>query len=476
MDASDAKSPDANGVEIERGYGWLGAVIPADARLFRVEDPVLAEILADAGAQLVRSEPDVEIAPVRALRGDATLAIAVLGRPARSPRPLPLRRLRTEPPLAVRAVRRLVRSLQVRLGVRSARRLVRSLGYETVRPLLWDHEMALRPVGRPKRLRARIIESLPQRALVIGSRRRSSTVFDGALADAARTLGTTLDPGPPSVRTETLIVDTKPGVLRLAVGPGRRQILNQRQALSALHDGQAPPFVTAHIPLELAGGRSGIADWSLETRLPGERASRPVSGTLLSDCVEFLAALHLVQNSTPAENPFLDQAEVVAGACSPETAAAVRSLAERLEASLSDVPRGFAHGDFFHGNILVRDGRLSGVVDWDAAGPGRLPLLDLLHLALTSLSDMADEDWGPLLLRHLVPWGRTGGGEIVRCYCRLAGLDVDAQRLEIFVAAYWLDYVSYQLITHLHRTARVEWIHRNVALVAKSIEGTKLHG
>jgi hypothetical protein len=55
----------------ESGYGWLSAVIPADARRFRVADPALAGVLRDTGAEATDVMPDVEIAPVRQLGGDA---------------------------------------------------------------------------------------------------------------------------------------------------------------------------------------------------------------------------------------------------------------------------------------------------------------------------------------------------------------------------------------------------------------------
>jgi Phosphotransferase enzyme family len=450
----------AEGVEPERGYGWLGAVIPADARRFKVADAALATVLSDAGAQLVAEEPDVEIAPVRELRGAAALSISVLGHPARAGRPFP-----------VRVVRRLVNSLRVRLGARRARRIVRRLGYATVRILMWDHEMVLRGATRGGVLsRSRLIEYLPQRALVIGGGSRPArTLLDEVLDEASRVTGVALKASPPSVRAELLIIDTVAGVVRIAVGPGRRQILNQRSALAILRANHAPAVVAERVPWELASGMCGMAEWSLESKLPGARPSPSIGGHLLADCMDFLAALHSVCPSNAEENTLLEQAEVVVDTCPPEQAHVVRALAERLEAALADLPRGFGHGDFFHGNLLVDGGRLVGVVDWDAAGPCRLPLLDLLHLRLMSIREVADVDWGPSLLRHLVPWARTGGGDLVRSYCQRAGLTVDPKQLEALVLAYWLDYVSYQLRTHLHRLAQPPWIERNIQLVLRVV-------
>ena len=99
--------------------------------------------------------------------------------------------------------------------------------------------------------------------------------------------------------------------------------------------------------------------------------------------------------------------EVVARVCGAADAAAVRETAARLDAELAGLPRGFGHGDFFAGNLLVDGGRLAGVVDWDGAGPGRLPLLDLLHLLVTSRWRGADLAWGPAIIGDLLPWVRA---------------------------------------------------------------------
>jgi aminoglycoside phosphotransferase (APT) family kinase protein len=59
-------------------------------------------------------------------------------------------------------------------------------------------------------------------------------------------------------------------------------------------------------------------------------------------------------------------------------------LAE-LDARLSSAstPRTVVHGDFWFGNILLSDGRLSGVVDWEAATTSGEPIRDLARFALS---------------------------------------------------------------------------------------------
>jgi aminoglycoside phosphotransferase (APT) family kinase protein len=182
--------------------------------------------------------------------------------------------------------------------------------------------------------------------------------------------------------------------------------------------------------------------------------------------VEFLVALHSSSSERAYGSTLLDQGKIVASATPPREAQTVEALAERLEADLADVPRGFAHGDFFHGNLLVEGERLVGVVDWDAAGPGRLPLLDLLHLRHATHA-VAEVDWGPRLVQGLLPWARAGGDDIVRDYGSRLGLSLNHEQLEALVLAYWLDRVSSQLRSHAHRLAQPLWLDRNISLVLR---------
>lgn len=443
--------------EPERGYGWLAAVIPANAIRFRVADPALATVLSDAEADVTEVAADVEIAPLAELSGEAPTSIVVLGPPGSRDRPF-----------AVRAALRLFNVVQVWLTARYARRTLRRRGYPSVRVLRWDYHQPLRDGASRRRLGGRrsLVEHLPQRALVVGSRTKGSRpLLDAVLAEAGAIAGVEVRAHSTSVRTGVLIANTDRGMLRVAVGSGSRQIRNQREALAALH-GLAPPLVADRVPQELAGGRFGLAEWSLERKLAGSTAGHPVNGQLLSECVEFLVALHLASRDDPRPGTLLEQAESVAGTAPPGEAKAVRALAGRLETELADVPRVFAHGDFFHGNLLVDDGRLLGVVDWDAAGHDRLPLIDLLHLRHVTLA-LPDVDWGPRLVHQLLPWVQRGGDDFVRSYC--ARLAVPLERLEALALAYWLDRVSSQLRSHSHRLAQPLWLERNITLVLRAV-------
>jgi aminoglycoside phosphotransferase len=58
---------------------------------------------------------------------------------------------------------------------------------------------------------------------------------------------------------------------------------------------------------------------------------------------------------------------------------------ERIYARLrkSQTPRTAVHGDLWCGNLLMADGAVSGVVDWEAGTTSGEPVYDLVHFALT---------------------------------------------------------------------------------------------
>jgi hypothetical protein len=72
--------------------------------------------------------------------------------------------------------------------------------------------------------------------------------------------------------------------------------------------------------------------------------------------------------------------------------------AERLAAART--PRTVVHGDFWAGNLLLRDGRVSGVVDWEAGELAGEPLRDVVRFALS---------YSLYLDRHARPGRRVPG-------------------------------------------------------------------
>jgi aminoglycoside phosphotransferase (APT) family kinase protein len=419
-------------------------------------DNELAALLAAAGAEVVETGGEVEIGRADELTGQAAFAVTTLDQAvvARGGR-------------ADRVARRVLATGRLRLEALAARRGLGRRGYSDIAFLSWDvgHTLRLRGLraGRPS-----LTERLPQRGVVVAFRgARPPTLFDAALEAASTAVGRPLRASAPSVRHGVLVATTDDAVLRVAVGPDAGQIEAQLAALEQLQAAEPDSTVAERVPWPLAHGRVGLAVWTLERRLPGACPLPALADAVVEQCVDFLAALHAA-GGRDERAPLAADAEVVASAASDPEAA--RALTAAVDATLAAVPRGFAHGDFFRGNLLLDSGRLVGVVDWDAAGPGRLPLTDLLHLRHHMDNRPEDDDWGPLLVERLLPWARKGGDGAVRDYLQRVQVDPDPSVLAALVAAYWLEHASYQLRSHPHRREQPRWLARNVDGVLRTLE------
>ena len=424
-------------------------------------DPALAYTLADAGADLVEESAEVEIAPLRRLRGDANVAIVDLG----APTPDVDARLR-------RVATRLAGSLRVRAEAKAAKAAVRRMNYTDVSILSWDLAQAFTVSELPVRGGSRgLAELLPRHAVVVARRAPGGlTALGASIAQAAEQAGN----GPirfdaPSMREAVIVAVGDSGVLRVAVGPARTQLKRQTAALEQLRTTRAAGLDPSCVSWPLVSGRSGLADWALEERLAGARPQPSLPARVLADCLDFLAALHASGPRDSRSRTPIDDAQLIATVCDQERSRAVLRVAERLESEVAELPRGFAHGDFFRGNLLVEEGRLAGVVDWDAAGPGRLPILDLLHLRHMGKHLPADRDWGSTVVRRLIPWARAGGDELTRGFCRRLEIEPTADLLEALVVAYWLERLGYQLSMYADRTGRRVWLERNVDEVLRAV-------
>jgi hypothetical protein len=445
-------------------HAWLAGVLPVGARRFRVSDRELAETLRDAGAELVETAAEVEIAALSELHGEAPLAIVSINTSAGGALRL------------VRAGKRLVNSLLVLAESTRARRAIRERGYTTTVVIRWDVLQALRLpwLAEGPRSRRRLVERLPQRALVVGATsKHGPTLLETAAAEASSAADIVIIPRPPLVRGGVLVMVAADTVLRIAIGPSRQEIDRQVAALQALHAADVPASVADRVPHMLGRGRSGLADWSLERRLPGATPSRHLSDVLLGECVDFLVDLHSVRGSDP-DISCASLAEALVEVCAPEFAPTLRDVGDRLDRDLADLPRGFGHGDFGRGNLLVDGDRLVGVIDWDGAGPGRLPLLGLLHLRLGAEYDPEDDEWGRTIVSRLLPWADAGGDEIARDYCRRVGFEPHPQRLRALALAFWLDLVALHLRLHPFRRNDQRWIARNIDGVVRSL-GNGVH-
>jgi aminoglycoside phosphotransferase (APT) family kinase protein len=282
-------------------------------------------------------------------------------------------------------------------------------------------------------------------------------LLDAVFADAR------VEPAPALVREGLVVVPTGDAVLRCAVGPGRRELVSQQRALAALSSLQPPDEVRTLVPWLERSGRTGLADWTVEPRLPGAvRGDLPQRAR--QRCLDVLAGLRALDagNATSAAT---DARAIVALV----PTAGLEALGASVDAALVDHPRSFAHGDFWAGNVLVDgEGDVRGIIDWASAGPGRPALLDLLHLLLISERRPPGHAWGPAIVETLLPLARTED-ETVASFARRVGVELDARRFLALVGAYWLDRLRYQLESFGDRVERPTWLRNNLTLVLREL-------
>jgi hypothetical protein len=288
------------------------------------------------------------------------------------------------------------------------------------------------------------------------------STLEAIAAEAAVAAGETAW-GLPLVQESRLVVLGGPGVLRVSVGPGAHTIEGQESRLRELRSLPLPAVLDGRLPAILAGGSTGLARWTLEQRLPGRQPAAPLTEPFLEQCLELLVELHALGGWE--QRDLRQDAAIVADACRADEAAAVRRLGERLRDRLRGVRRGFGHGDFWRGNLLARGGTLSGVIDWEDACAGQLPLLDLFHLELTADRTLAAEHWGAAITDRLLPAARAGGSELVRGYCQRTGVDAAPEFLVDLAFAYWLERAALELSSFADRRMRTAWMEQNVVRV-----------
>jgi CelD/BcsL family acetyltransferase involved in cellulose biosynthesis len=443
-------------------HGWLAAVIPAGARRFRVGNRELATTLSVAGAELVETRPDVEIGEPAELQGDADCAVVEIAISPWQGR----QRL-------VRGVSRFVGAAEILRRASHVEAALRATGYSSTMVVTWERGVTLghRHYGSVRR---RLAHRFPLNAVVVGRHADSHlTEFDAALRAAEEQLERPLQPEGLLLGASGVIIAMADGVvLRVAVGPAASRIEEQFAALSELRDRDPGPLVADRVPWVVSHGKTGLTIWSLERRLQGSTPGPRLGSPLVAESLDFLQELHAIAKDEGDQAANAERANAIAELCADRTSSALRDFGAHLDGELREVPRGFAHGDFWTGNLLMGADGLAGVVDWPGAAAGSLPVLDLLHLEVNSAREITRQQLGSVLLGDVLPRMRVGGSELVRSYCRRLSLDFDAGGREALVGAYWLQAVAHELFDpdrDPNQAADPDWRRENIEVVLDTL-------
>jgi len=462
-------------MSIIQRQSWVWAVLPE--RAARVEsrgDPALAEVLRDSGYEsdgapvdAVLFDTDGVPEPAEVQRAVAALAdggvvsIAVAGG-------------RPEPPASVPAVVRIVQLLASpvetfkALGdARRAERALRGAGLTSRRIATGDRSRryGLGRGGWLRRLRT------PTGFVLTGSRGPSpASLLETAMARAGESVGVGLERRSTTVFESGKVMmavrsdDGQDLFMRLAAGPAQRPLSASIEAVAGVAGAGPPASVGDRLVVPLAHGWVGPLRYSLEPSAPGSHPWR-LTAEVWEDALAFLVELwrlDLSASEVPEALPFAVQAGRMLEYLDTAEREQLAAVVEGLERRLGDLPRGQSHGDFWSENLLVRDGRLATVLDWEWSVRGALPLLDLFDMIALSRRRLRDFTPGERLTEVLLPLARAGGDERTVDYCRRAGVTVDLATIEGLATAYWLDRVSRQLGSLSLVPHRPGWLEGNL--------------
>ena len=398
----------------------LPDVFPSLAFLFGPADPGVRSTVveADPGWALPSTEADVDVVLWGHLARNARPSFAMV--PSAIRREAAIARLRREPPTGLR--------------------------------LAELHRLP--PVRRPGRFRG------PIRAALLGGvlaelvrGERPARVIDAVVeAAGATSLGSGLRPsGNGSALARLPLTDGSYAELRASRVGHPKDPQRGRAALLALE--------AAHVtlvPRPLRAGTTAGAAWATETVLPGRHATK-LTSDLLDEITRHLAGLPAAPTPPSAAD---DQLHEVATAF-PDQTEALNAVAAAVRRWTGDGPSVLTHGDMWLNNVLVADGHLSGVFDWDGWHPAGVPGTDLLNLLAAEERTRSRRDIGPLLISDY--WRSAGVVESLRRYMVARGIAMpDAAGLAATGVAWWASRVAGSLDRGKRPTEDPAWVERNL--------------
>jgi len=229
------------------------------------------------------------------------------------------------------------------------------------------------------------------------------------------------------------------------------------------------------VPRPIAHGTAGDQAWALETAVAGRPAEIALEDGLAPDqflrsASAALAGLHrptaqtLVPPAALLASWIDEPVTVVARAC-PEALPGLAELAAGLHLALADRPVNVAwsHGDVTPGNLLVTDGAVTGIVDWEGARADRLPELDLATLVIATRATTGILEFGEAVLALLDrPWTEEELAVVA------SGPNRDLDRATVVLLA-WLHHVASNLAKSAAYATNRVWLVRNVLSVTATL-------
>jgi hypothetical protein len=219
---------------------------------------------------------------------------------------------------------------------------------------------------------------------------------------------------------------------------------------------------TEMVPRLLSRGQTSGASWSVESRLGGRRPKR-LGRDVVDEVARFCESLPVTDG--PPEAPGHDFDLIVRSF--PRLGESLNAMAKMVEGGLNQAPAVMRHGDLWAGNLLIRDGRLSGVVDWDAWHSSGVPGADLLYLTVTEEWLRSRKRLGDVWLRR--PWRSRAFAEIAGSYWGRLNLEPAPELLNAVGLSAWASQVASNLVRSPQLAFSTRWARNNVSMVVDGL-------
>lgn len=488
-------------VTLHQRHSWAWAVIPPTSRCVRVVgNAQLAATLRQAGLEVVleparalrqtddsgeRSSVDATLVPLgggasarEILRatGDGAPLVAVTIGGDDTP-------IRDRVSRAQRALELLVTPLKAaraRLAGARVAALLRRTGRCVFLLAMSDRSRSTYGLGRGLLRRGLV----PTGWIVVASRQaRVGSVVEAAVTRAASALGRPLHQRAMNVVESGKVLleladrAERRYILRVAAGSSTPFLENALGAVGAMTSPDVPDVVRDRLVQPLAVDRLGPALYCLEPKVAGAHPRR-MSARLWRDCHDFLVALHGSPGGGGDTARFVqrelgDDLALLARHVDARGRRVLDLLRHELADRLGVVPLGWEHGDFWLQNLLIQEGRLAAVLDWDTAAPASLAMLDLMDLTALSSWRRSALTPGPRCIAVLWPLARAGGDRRMHEYAEATGTPRDPRTLEALARAYWVRRVARDLRDYPDRQVRRRWMAENVHIPLGELERSR---
>ena len=256
---------------------------------------------------------------------------------------------------------------------------------------------------------------------------------------------------------------------------GARSLRRQATVLAILHADPRLAGWCRVVPRHLGAGEVDGRPYWVEAALPGEpvRATtlrRSAGRPVLAAAIRQIEDLHArTAERTPmdavtvdawVERPLRRIGDYRAGRRHPERSPdPLPRLRAQLVTALAgrDLRTGWIHGDFWPGNLLATGPAVTGVVDWNHAAPGQLPLHDLVHAHVLAVRMVTGAELGDIVVRAL----HHNLAEAVRVPAPQVASWLDGLPERSAVLLYWLRYIALFIDSEGHRD-NPRWLRGNV--------------